>query len=75
MDPRDVPTTGAGVPDAHTANVDAADSDGRLDATVGSEVDQQPPQAPAGQSFGADALTMSLFGVMVIIASVCLVIW
>lgn len=78
MNPRDVPTTGAGIPAAaDAANLDPADADGRAvtDAMAESETAEQPNQAPAGQSSGADTLTLSLFGAMVIIASVCLVIW
>lgn len=71
--------TGAGVSDAG-AN---ADTDGHADAArpadaMGeseSELAGRSAQDESGQSSGADVLTLSLFGVMVIIASVCLVIW
>lgn len=70
MDPRDESVAGP--------------EEARQHAQAQSDDDQSPPdqavdggagQGDAGQSSGSDVLTLSLFGVMVIIASVCLVIW
>lgn len=55
--------------------------DSRVDTDAGDETDVAtsadsglPADREPGQSSG-DVLTMSLFGVMVVIASVCFVIW
>lgn len=78
MDPRRESASASDAPDA------VAGSDARADATGESTQGErsqselargEPADGGPGQSSGADVLTLGLFGVMVIIASVCFVIW
>lgn len=70
MDPREESAT-----ESEVARQPAHESSAQDQSLPDQTVHDEAGQDNAGQSSGADVLTLSLFGVMVIIASVCLVIW
>ncbi|MBM7229918.1 MULTISPECIES: hypothetical protein [Dietzia] len=49
--------------------------DPRQNPDTGAEQDDRVEPDETGRSPGGDVLTMCLFGAMVIIASICFVIW